>query len=72
MALELDYPVIPIFFEGNRELSPGAYMITKPGIITAHIHSPIKLINTENRSLDLQIADIRSLYLKWVKSANHE
>lgn len=68
MALELDYPIIPIFFEGNRELSPGAYMITKPGIITAHIHQPIKLINTEDRSLEQQIVEIRSLYLKWSNS----
>lgn len=65
MALELDYPIIPIFFEGNRELSPGAYMITKPGTITAHIHPPIMLMQTEERSLDQQIADIRSLYLNW-------
>lgn len=72
MALELDYPIIPIFFEGNRELSPGAFMITKPGIITAHIHPPIRLINSRDRSLDLQIADIRSFYLKWSKSGNDD
>jgi len=65
MALELNYPIVPIFFDGNRELSPGAFMITKPGLITAHIHSPIQLTDTENRPLDRQISDIRSLYLKW-------
>ena len=68
MALELDYPIIPIFFEGNRELSPGAFMITKPGGITAHIHPPIKLKNSEDQPLDLQISEIRSLYLKWSNS----
>lgn len=68
MALELDYPIIPIFFEGNRELSPGAFMITKPGVITAHIHTPIKMKNSEDRPLDLQISEIRSLYLKWANS----
>lgn len=72
MALELDYPIIPIFFEGNSELSPGAFMITKPGIITAHIHQPIKLIKPEDRSLDLQIEDIRSLYLQWSNSTDYE
>jgi 1-acyl-sn-glycerol-3-phosphate acyltransferase len=69
MALELDYPIIPIFFDGNSELSPGAFMVTKPGIITAYIHPPIKLINPEERSLDRQISDVRDLYLKWVQSS---
>lgn len=68
MALSLDYPIIPIFFEGNRELSPGNFMITKPGVITAHIYSPIRLTKNEDRPLDMQIADIRSLYLKWSDS----
>lgn len=72
MARELDYPIVPIFFEGNSELSPGAFMITKPGIIVAHIHLPIRLEKTEVRSLDIQIADIRSLYLKWSNSSVDE
>lgn len=72
MALELDYPIIPIYFEGNRELSPGAFMITKPGTIIAHIHPPIWLEKTAERSLDQQIADIRSLYLKWSNTSDNE
>tara|TARA_R100001143_G_C3361215_1_gene136172 strand:+ start:23726 stop:24490 length:765 start_codon:yes stop_codon:yes gene_type:complete len=68
MALELDYPIVPIYFEGNRELSPGAFMITKPGVITAHIHPPISLKNSSDQSIDLQIADIRSLYINWSHS----
>ena len=70
MAMELDYPIVPIFFEGNSELSPGSFMITKPGLITAHIHPPIDLTKTENRSLDRQISDIRTLYLKWSNNNN--
>ena len=69
MALELDYPIIPIFFDGNSELSPGAFMVTKPGIITAYIYPPIKLLNPEERSLDRQISDVKDLYLKWVQSS---
>lgn len=69
MALELDYPIIPIFFDGNSELSPGAFMIAKPGIITAHIHPPIQLADTDDRPLDQQISDIRSLYLKWSETS---
>lgn len=68
MALELDYPIIPIYFDGNRELSPGAFMITKPGTITAHIHPPITLKNGKEQTLDQQIAEIRSLYLNWADS----
>lgn len=65
MAVELDYPIVPIFFDGNSELSPGSFMVTKPGLITAHIHPPIRLTNTKHQPLDKQISDIRSLYLKW-------
>lgn len=72
LALELDYPIVPIFFEGNRELSPGDYMITKPGVITAHIHPPIRLKDIEDQSLEKQIADIRSLYLNWSDSNAEE
>ncbi|MEX0945090.1 MAG: lysophospholipid acyltransferase family protein [Balneolaceae bacterium] len=65
MALELNYPIVPIYLEGNAELSPGAFLITKKGAATAHIHPPIDTSGWNEEQLDKQIQQIRIMYLKW-------
>jgi 1-acyl-sn-glycerol-3-phosphate acyltransferase len=41
MAMDLDYPIVPVYFEGNRALSSGGSMVFKSGHVTAHIHPPV-------------------------------
>lgn len=65
MAIELGYPVVPIFFEGNRELSRGGFLLSKSGSCTAHIHPPVDTSNWKVESLDQEIEKIRELYLAW-------
>jgi len=65
MAMDLDYPIVPIYFEGNRELSKGGTLITKSGQLTAHIHEAIDLSDWTLENLEEQISEVRDLYLDW-------
>ncbi len=65
MALDLNYPIVPIYFEGNRELSAGGSLFTKSGEVTAHIHSPINTFDWSKENLDQHIKEVRKRYLEW-------
>ena len=65
MAMELGYPIVPIYFEGNRELSSGKFLVTNKGTCTAHIHPPIDTSNWTPETMDQQIAEVRKHYLDW-------
>lgn len=65
MAMELGYPLVPIYFEGNRELSEGGFLLTRRGKLTAHIHSPIDTSDWTLENLDEKIEAVRRLYLEW-------
>ncbi|MDR8392000.1 1-acyl-sn-glycerol-3-phosphate acyltransferase [Aliifodinibius sp. S!AR15-10] len=70
MAVDLGYPIVPIYFEGNRELSAGGSLFTKSGKVTAHIHPAIYTSEWSKKSLDQHIIDVRSLYLEWAEVEN--
>ena len=65
MAMDLNYPIVPIYFEGNRELSEGGFLFTHSGEATAHIHKPIPTDDWNTENLDEKIEEIRNLYLRW-------
>lgn len=65
MAMDLHYPIVPIYFEGNRELSKGGTLITKPGQLTAHIHEPIHTSDWKLRDLEQHITEVRDKYIRW-------
>ncbi|MDZ7717386.1 MAG: lysophospholipid acyltransferase family protein [Balneolaceae bacterium] len=72
MAMDLQYPIVPIYFEGNRELSKEDFLITKSGSCTAHIHPPIDTSDWKLENINDHINDVRNLYLQWggVKNDN--
>src|SRR5699024_7640733 len=70
LAMDLDYPIVPIYFEGNRELSKGGTLVAKPGDLTAHIHPPIDLSDWDLANLEEKGGDVRSRYLQWA-GADH-
>lgn len=70
MAMELEYPVVPIYFEGNNELSKGGFLLTKPGTCTAHIHPPIDTSGWTLESMNQEIMQIRQKYLEWAGVAS--
>lgn len=74
MAIDLQYPIVPIYFEGNRELSTEDFLITRSGACTAHIHPAIDTSKWTKETLDIHIYDVRNRYLEWagIKKDNHE
>lgn len=73
MAMDLDYPIVPVYFEGNRELSKGGSLLAKTGKATAHIYPPIDVSDWKLGNLEEHISEVRQLYLEWagVDSENH-
>ncbi|MDX1641227.1 MAG: lysophospholipid acyltransferase family protein [Balneolaceae bacterium] len=72
MAMDLDYPIVPIYFEGNRELSAEDFLITKSGTCTAHIHPAIDTSEWTRDKLDIHIYDVRNLYIEWAGVENDD
>lgn len=65
MAIDLGFPLVPIYFDGNQELSLGSSLFSKSGTINAHIHPPIDTSHWKKETLDQHIAEVRQKYLKW-------
>lgn len=65
MAIDLNYPILPIYFDGNNRLSTGGSMLSKPGKIEAHIHPPIDTSDWHLETMDDHIREVRDLYLNW-------
>lgn len=72
MAMDLGYPIVPIFFEGNSELSSGGFLFTKSGELKAHIHPPIDTSDWSIETLDQNIESVRNSYLEWANVINKE
>ena len=65
MAMDLGYPIVPIYLEGVRELSEGSSLVTKPGTVNAFIHTPIDTSKWSNENLNEYVEEIRQMYLDW-------
>lgn len=65
MAMDLSYPIVPIYFEGNRDLSKGGSLLAKSGKATAHVHPPIDTSDWSLDNLEQHIEEVRSMYLNW-------
>ena len=65
MAIDLGYPMVPIYFEGNNKLSLGGSLMAKSGQVTAHIHPPIPTTTWTLKTIPAHISEVRALYLKW-------
>lgn len=64
-AIDLNYPIVPIFFKGNKELNIGGSLLTKSGKAIAHIHEPIDTSGWLRDDLEKYIRKVRQLYLDW-------
>lgn len=67
-AMDLGYPIVPIYFEGNQRLSNGGSLVTRKGKTTAHIYPPIPTADWTLDNLEEKIAEVRALYLQWAAS----
>lgn len=67
MAMDLGYPIIPIYFEGARNLAPGSTILVKSGTVNIHIHNPIDTSNWTKETLNHHIEELRQTYIAWSK-----
>lgn len=65
MAMDLGYPIVPIYLKGNRELSSGGSLIFKSGYTSAHLYPPIDTSEWTLKTLEDHIREIRHHYLDW-------
>ncbi len=65
MAIDLNYPIVPIYFEGNDALSLGGSILSKSGEVHAHIHPPIDTSEWSLETIDVHIKQVRDKYLEW-------
>ncbi len=65
MAIDLGYPIVPIYFDGNDRLSLGGSLMAKQGKITATIHSQIDTSSWEVETIEEHIEEVRNMYLDW-------
>ena len=64
-AIELGYPIVPIYIEGAHALCPGKSLIARPGTITVHIHEPIDTSGWDKKTIRKYAEEIRERYLEW-------
>lgn len=64
MAMDLGLPIVPVFFEGVRELSRGGSLIAKPGACAAHIFPAVDTSEWKPETLEAEMASIRSFYIR--------
>ncbi len=64
-AIELGYPIVPIYIEGAYELCPGGSLITLPGTITGHFHPAIDTSSWDRKTARKKMPEIRTMYQKW-------
>jgi 1-acyl-sn-glycerol-3-phosphate acyltransferase len=64
-AMDLGYPIVPIYFEGNQRLNVGGSLVSQKGESIAHIHPPVSTEDWTLDNLDQKIDEMRARYLKW-------
>jgi 1-acyl-sn-glycerol-3-phosphate acyltransferase len=72
MAMDIGYPVVPIFIDGAIRLNPGGSLIAKAGVITTTVHKPIPTDHWTLENMEDHIARIRAQYLAWTGITEEE
>jgi len=65
MAMDLQYPIVPIHFAGARQLCPGKTLRVKPGEVTIRFFPAIDTSAWTRENLHEQVAKIRQDYISW-------
>ena len=64
-AVELGYPIVPIYIEGAYNLCPGKSLIARPGTVTVHFHKPLDTSDWDRKSIRIHAEAMRERYLEW-------
>lgn len=64
-AVEMGYPIVPIYIEGAFRLCPGKSLVARSGKITVHFHSPVDTSDWSKKSIRKHAEEMRERYLIW-------
>ncbi len=64
-AVELGYPIVPIYIEGAYALCPGKSLIALPGRVTVHFHKPVDTSGWSKKTIRKHAEQMRERYLEW-------
>jgi 1-acyl-sn-glycerol-3-phosphate acyltransferase len=65
MAIDLQYPIVPVHFAGARQLCPGKTLRVKRGTAIIRFYPAIDTSAWTLENLDEQIVKIREMYIRW-------
>lgn len=65
MAIDLNYPIVPIYVSGAQRLNVEKSLISKSGKVVATIHPPVDTRSWSLDTLEKHITDVRQMYLNW-------
>lgn len=63
-AINLEYPIVPIYIEGAGDLARGSEIMNKPGKVIIHIKPPINTSSWSLERVDEHTNDLRNYYLR--------
>ncbi|MGH7496349.1 MAG: lysophospholipid acyltransferase family protein [bacterium] len=64
MAMDLQYPIVPIHFAGARRLCPGKTFVVTPGTVYARFYPQIDTSSWTFENLEEQVNNIRQEYIR--------
>ena len=65
IALDLQYPIVPIHIKGAHDLCPGGSLIVKPGTVAVRFYPLIDTSDWALDNLDQHIQSVREQYIAW-------
>jgi len=65
MAMDLQYPIVPIHFTGARQLCPGKTLRVKTGEVTIRFYPAIDTSAWTRENMNEEVAKIRQDYIRW-------
>ncbi|MEX0928256.1 MAG: lysophospholipid acyltransferase family protein [Balneolales bacterium] len=65
MAIDLNYPMVPMYFENTGKLCHGRSLITFKGTVNVYIHPAVDTSQWKKETVALHAEEIRRRYLGW-------
>ena len=65
IALDMQYPIVPLHIKGARQLCPGGSLSVTPGTVTVTYKPMIDTSGWKLETLDQHIQSVREQYLAW-------
>jgi 1-acyl-sn-glycerol-3-phosphate acyltransferase len=70
MAMDLQYPIVPIYLGGARRLCPGKSLRVRPGTVLLRFYPAVETSAWTPENLDENVARLRADYIRWDQEFN--